>query len=70
MFNIHRNFFVDNLIKELGIIKPELVDKLPYTDNTTIFDNDNVSLYFIDIDRLQNTQHLLKDILKIEKKQI
>ena len=62
MINIHRNFFVDNILKDLKIISNNLINKLPYKDNIALFNNNYESLYFVDIDRIKDLKILKKDI--------
>ena len=68
MFNIHRNFFVDNILKDLKIIPNNQINKLPYKDNITLFNNNYASLYFVDIDRIKDLKILKNDIKTINSK--
>ena len=70
MFNIHRNFFVDNILKDLKIIPNNQINKLPYKDNITLFNNNYESLYFVDIDRIKDLKILKNDIKLINSKKI
>ena len=67
MHNIHRNFFADNILKDLKIITKNRINKIPYKDNLTLFDNNNTSLYFVDIDRITDLNDLKNDIYLINK---
>ena len=67
MFNIHRNFFADNILKDLKIISKSRINKIPYKDNITLFNNNNTSLYFVDIDRITDLKDLRNDIYLINK---
>ena len=67
MFNIHRNFFADNILKDLKIISKSRINKIPYKDNITLFNNNNTSLYFVDIDRITDLKDLKNDIYLINK---
>jgi hypothetical protein len=67
MFNIHRNFFADNILKDLKIISKSRINKIPYKDNITLFYNNNTSLYFVDIDRITDLKDLKNDIYLINK---
>ena len=68
MINIHRNFFVDNILKDLKIISNNQINKLPYKDNIALFNNNYESLYFVDIDRIKDLKILKKDIKSINSK--
>ena len=68
MINIQRNFFIENIIREANIGKNLNLTKIPYKDNINLFKNDEVSLIFIDIDRVKNLKHFKSDVLSLNKK--
>ncbi len=66
MINIQRNFFVENILFEAKINESQNISQIPYKDNINNLNN-NLSLIFIDIDRLKNSNFLKDDIKSLKK---
>ena len=69
MVNIQRNFFVENILMESGISTGLNFSKIPYKDYIVNFKNNNLSLIFLDIDRIKNINYLKSDLNILKKKQ-
>ena len=67
MINIQRNFFIENILFEAKINEGLDFSEIPYKDNISNLNNNNLSLAFIDIDRVKNTDFLKKDIKSFKK---
>ena len=69
MINIQRNFYVDNILKELPRINLQNVKKLPYIENLVYFKNNNkINIYLLDIDKYTSLKTFKKSIKKIDEK--
>ena len=66
MINIQRNFFIENIILEAGINGVNF-SKIPYRDYIVDLKNNNLSLFFLDIDRIKNINFLKKDLNILKK---
>ena len=62
MINIQRNFFVENILIEAGIGEGSNLSKVPYKDYIVNFTNNNLTLIFLDIDRVKNINYLKNDL--------
>ena len=68
MINIQRNFYVDNILKELPKIDLKRIKKLPYSENISHFDNGNkINIYFLDLDKYKSSKIFKDSIKKIDK---
>ena len=67
MINIQRNFFAENILMEAEISAGLDFSKVPYKDNIVSFKNNNLSLIFLDIDRVKNINYLKSDIKDLRK---
>ena len=71
MINIQRNFYIDNIAKELPKISTSKIKKLPYSENIIYFDNKNkINIYFLDIDKFKSFDIFKKSIININPNQI
>ena len=68
MINIQRNFFVENILIEAGIGEGSNLSKVPYKDYIVNFTNNNLTLIFLDIDRVKNINYLKNDLKVLKKK--
>jgi len=69
MINIQRNFYADNIIKQLPKIDLQQIKKLPYNENIIIFKNNNkINIYFLDIDKYKSLKAFKNSIKKIYEK--
>ena len=66
MINIQRNFFVENILLEAKINEGQDISQIPYKDSISNLNN-NLSLIFIDVDRLKNSNSLKRDIKSLKK---
>jgi len=67
MINVQRNFFVENILSEAKIHDNLDFKKLPYIDNIVNFNNNNICLIFLNIDRIKNHNYLKQDIRSLKK---
>ncbi len=67
MINVQRNFFVENILSEAKIHDKLDFKKLPYMDNIVNFNNNNICLIFLNIDRIKNHNYLKQDIRSLKK---
>ena len=66
MINIQRNFYVDNIIKQIPKINLPQIKKLPYLENIAYFENDNkINIYFLDVDKYKSLKAFKSSIKKI-----
>ena len=72
MINIQRNFYVDNIIKQIPKINLPQIKKLPYLENIAYFENDNkINIYFLDVDKYKSLKAFKSSLRKIyENKKI
>ena len=72
MINIQRNFYVDNIIKQIPKINLPQIKKLPYLENIAYFKNDNkINIYLLDVDKYKSLKTFKSSIRKIcENKKI
>ena len=63
MINLHRNFYVENILKQINYIDSNDIKNLPYNENFTTSKNNNCNLYFLDIDRYKVLKNLEKNII-------
>ena len=63
MINLHRNFYVENILKQINYIDSTDIKNLPYNENFTTSKNNNCNLYFLDIDRYKVLKNLEKNII-------
>ena len=68
MINIQRNFFIETILLETKLFKKKHITDLPYKDHVNIFNNDDLNLIFIDIDRIDNLEKIYRDIESLKKK--
>ena len=68
MINIQRNFFIETILLETKLFKKKHITDLPYKDHVNIFNNDDLNLIFIDIDRIDNLEKIYRDIETLKKK--
>ena len=66
MINLHRNFYVENILSELNYINSKDYKNLPYSENLNFLNNDKLALLFIDIDRYKNPNNFIKDLNNIK----
>ena len=66
MINLHRNFYIENILSELNYINSKDYKNLPYSENLNFLDNDKLALLFIDIDRYKNPNNFIKDLNNIK----
>ena len=66
MINLHRNFYVENILSELNCINSKDYKNLPYSENLNFLNNDKLALLFIDIDRYKNPNNFIKDLNNIK----
>ena len=66
MINIQRNFFVENILLEAKINEGQDISQIPYKDSISNLNN-NLSLIFIDVDRLKNSNSLKHDIKSLKE---
>ncbi len=66
MINIQRNFFVENILLEAKINEEQDISQIPYKDSISHLSN-NLSLIFIDVDRLKNSNSLKHDIKSLKQ---
>ena len=66
MINLHRNFYVENILSELNYINSKDYKNLPYSENLNFLKNDKLALLFIDIDRYKNPNNFIKDLNNIK----
>ena len=66
MINLHRNFYVENILSELNYINSKYYKNLPYSENLNFLNNDKLALLFIDIDRYKNPNNFIKDLNNIK----
>ena len=64
MINLHRNFYVENILKQINYIESEDIKNLPYKENFNFSKNNNFNLYFIDIDNYKVLRNLEENIIK------
>jgi HAD superfamily phosphatase (TIGR01681 family) len=68
MINIQRNFYVDNIIKQLPKINLLQIKKLPYIENLVYFKNNNkINIYLLDVDKYKSLKTFKISIKKIYK---
>ena len=68
MINIQRNFYVDNIIKQLPKINLLQIKKLPYIENLVYFKNNNkINIYLLDVDKYKSLKTFKFSIKKIYK---
>ena len=71
MINIQRNFYADNIIKQLPKIDLQQIKKLPYNENIINFKNNNkINIYLLDIDKYSSIKifkNSIKDIYEKSK---
>jgi FkbH-like protein len=68
MINIQRNFYVDNIIKQLPKINLLQIKKLPYIENIICFkNNNNINIYLLDVDKYRSLKTFKNSIKKIYK---
>ena len=66
MINIQRNFYVDNIIKQIPKINLPQIKKLPYLENIAYFKNDNkINIYLLDVDKYKSLKTFKNSIRKI-----
>jgi len=63
MINLHRNFYVENILKQIKQVNSEDIKNLPYKENFSFPENNGNSLYFIDIDRYRVLKNLETNII-------
>ena len=62
MINIQRNFYADNIIKQLPKIDFSKIKKLPYIENIIHFKNNNkINIYFLDVDKYNSLKIFMKN---------
>ena len=66
MINLHRNFYVENILSELNYINSKDYKNLPYSENLNFLNKDKPALLFIDIDRYKNPNNFIKDLNNIK----
>ncbi len=64
MINLHRNFYVENILKQIKYLKSDDIKDLPYKENFSHYKNNNFNLYFIDIDNYKILKNLKVNIIK------
>ena len=68
MINIQRNFYVDNIIKQLPKINLLQIKKLPYIENVLCFKNNNkINIYLLDLDKYKSLKTFKTSIKKVYK---
>ena len=67
MINIQRNFFIETILFETEMINHESFKDLPYKDNI-VTSKSELEIIFFDIDRVDNLQTLIKDLILIKGK--
>ena len=65
MYNIQRNFFIENILRRQ--VLTILILKIPYKSYIADINNNNLSLIFLDLDRIKNINFIKNNILKIKK---
>ena len=68
MINIQRNFFIETILLETKVFKEKHLLNLPYKDYINISKNNDLSLIFLDIDRIDKLKKIYDDLKKFDKK--
>ena len=68
MINIQRNFFIETILLETKVFKEKHLHNLPYKDYINISKNNDLSLIFLDIDRIDKLKKIYDDLKKFDKK--
>ena len=70
MINIQRNFFIETILLETKVFKEKHLHNLPYKDYINISKNNDLSLIFLDIDRIDKLKKIYDDLKNLIKKKI
>ena len=69
MINIQRNFFIETILLETKVFDEKLLYNLPYNDYINVSKNNDLSLIFLDIDRINKLKKIYDDLKKFDKKE-
>ena len=68
MINIQRNFFVENILLEANLLDKNKIKNIPYKDYVNTSVKEDLTIIFLDIDRIEERKDIIKDITKFKNK--
>ena len=60
MINIQRNLFVENILLEANLLDKNKIKNIPYKDYVNTSVKEDLTIIFLDIDRIEKSKILLK----------
>ena len=68
MINIQRNLFVENILLEANLLDKNKIKNIPYKDYINTSVKEDLTIIFLDIDRIEKSKDIIKDIAKFKNK--
>ena len=68
MINIQRNLFVENILLEANLLDKNKIKNSPYKDYINTSVKEDLTIIFLDIDRIEKSKDIIKDIAKFKNK--
>ena len=68
MINIQRNLFVENILLEANLLDKNKIKNIPYKDYVNTSVKEDLTIIFLDIDRIEKRKDIIKDITKYKNK--
>ena len=68
MINIQRNLFVENILLEANLLDKNKIKNIPYKDYVNTSVKEDLTIIFLDIDRIEKSKDIIKDIAKFKNK--
>jgi len=68
MINIQRNLFVENILLEANLLDKNKIKNIPYKDYVNTSVKEDLTIIFLDIDRIEKSKDIIKDITKFKNK--
>ena len=68
MINIQRNFFIENILFEANLLTKNKNNDIPYNDYLKTSIKNDLIIIFLDIDRIENKNIIIKDLVKFKNK--
>ena len=68
MINIQRNLFVENILLEANLLDKNKIKNIPYKDYVNTSVKEDLTIIFLDIDRIEKSKNIIKDIAKFKNK--
>ena len=68
MINIQRNFFIENILYEANLLTKNKNIHIPYNDYLKTSIKNDLIIIFLDIDRIENKNIIIKDLVKYNNK--